>query len=554
MMRTIGWTAGWTAALLLPLLGLAPAEGGADETFVFTPEQVERSGPPSRTLQKALELYERRDFYSATILLHEVIEGQTGDAPAHRQRAQFVLGKALYHLRFYSASYAVFDQIAQRGPRHRYHRATLKWLVSLSRHLPAFTGILGRIGSYGQAEVDRPALAGVRDELRYLMGRHHYEEGRLREAVALFSAVPADSAHSARARYLQGVAQTRLGAPGAAAVAFEAALRELRRGAASAERRRLTQLTTLALARVNYALRRFERSLAYYGRVSRRGSAAWLDAVFESSWTHFQRGNYGRALGNVHTLDAPYFEQHFFPESLILKAVVYWKHCLWKRSLDAIKTFNARYPPLKRQVDRVLAQHRDAAEFFGQAKRILERRAGVGDDVGRLIRLALGDLTIKRHFEHVRELDRELGQVRRADPAWRSTAVAGMVLQDLALQRSLAQHAAGRLAQRRFARISREIQGLTKQAYKVQYETIRAQREQVRELLARGFTPAPARTRELQPDDEHYIWPFTGPYWRDELGYYHVRVRTRCHHHTPGPSSPPMATLRLSGAPRDLWF
>ena len=29
-------------------------------------------------------------------------------------------------------------------------------------------------------------------------------------------------------------------------------------------------------------------------------------------------------------------------------------------------------------------------------------------------------------------------------------------------------------------------------------------------------------------DDEHHFWPFKGEYWRDELGYYRVRLNNRC--------------------------
>jgi len=29
-------------------------------------------------------------------------------------------------------------------------------------------------------------------------------------------------------------------------------------------------------------------------------------------------------------------------------------------------------------------------------------------------------------------------------------------------------------------------------------------------------------------DDEHVIWPFTGEYWQDELGYYRFVVRSTC--------------------------
>lgn len=29
-------------------------------------------------------------------------------------------------------------------------------------------------------------------------------------------------------------------------------------------------------------------------------------------------------------------------------------------------------------------------------------------------------------------------------------------------------------------------------------------------------------------DDEHVYWPFTGEYWRDELGYYLYTIKSEC--------------------------
>ena len=29
-------------------------------------------------------------------------------------------------------------------------------------------------------------------------------------------------------------------------------------------------------------------------------------------------------------------------------------------------------------------------------------------------------------------------------------------------------------------------------------------------------------------DDEHFQWRFNGEYWKDELGYYRFKIRSRC--------------------------
>ena len=89
------------------------------------------------------------------------------------------MGKALYNMKFYSASLSYFDRIVQKGPSHAYYNATLKWLASLSRQLPDSTGILEKIGKYNRAELDQPALEKVRDELYFLLGQVLLPEGQL---------------------------------------------------------------------------------------------------------------------------------------------------------------------------------------------------------------------------------------------------------------------------------------------------------------------------------------------------------------------------------------
>jgi len=110
------------------------------------------AGPASKTLERALKLYDAQDYPMASIELNKVIEGQSGDDEANKQRAEFFMGKALFNLKYYSASLSYFDRIVQKGPAHRYYAKTLQWLASLSRFLPESAGVLEKIGKYTRAD------------------------------------------------------------------------------------------------------------------------------------------------------------------------------------------------------------------------------------------------------------------------------------------------------------------------------------------------------------------------------------------------------------------
>jgi len=512
-------------ALLIGAPAWAQKDKKAD--FVFQPETVEKSGPASKTLENALKLYNSNDFYSSSIELHKVIEGETGDSEANKQRAEFWMGKTLYHLHFYSASLSYFDRIVQKGDTHRYYNATLKWLASLSRQLPESAGILKKVGKYDRAQLEQPALEKVRDELSYLLGRFHYSQSNFKDASNLFAQVPSTSPFYARAKFMEGITYVRSYQARPAAEAFKTLLRVAREAPATNEIREFEELAALSLARVFYSTGQYDLSIKYYDQIPQE-SLSWLDSLFESSWAYFQRNNFSKALGNIHTLNAPYFDMQFFPESLILKAVVYFQHCLWDRSAEAIREFNAKYPPLGGQVGAILKQYKDPGELYEYSLKIKGGTSGLNDEVARIAKGALSDRTIMKYFNYVDELDRELKQVQAADPAWKATAIAGVVLQDLTLQKSLAQNEAGQLAARRLARVIQEIRELEKQAIKVEYETLVSQKEGITARMRGEFASPTTTVSEITPDDEHYFWPFDGQYWKDELGYYRYKIANRC--------------------------
>src|SRR3982750_2146006 len=107
----------------------------AGKDMEFEPENAS-STPPSKTLERAIKLYDKKDFFSASIELRKVLDGESGDDAKNKQRGEFFMGKTLYQMGFYAGSLAYFDKIVQAGDAHTYHGVTLKWLAALSRVKP----------------------------------------------------------------------------------------------------------------------------------------------------------------------------------------------------------------------------------------------------------------------------------------------------------------------------------------------------------------------------------------------------------------------------------
>jgi hypothetical protein len=159
----------------------------------------------------------------------------------------------------------------------------------------------------------------------------------------------------------------------------------------------------------------------------------------------------------------------------------------------------------------------------------------------------LSDRSLARRFEYVQELDREMAQHEKADPAWKSTAGG---------QRRPHRHHAAAFADRSTRPASWPSSAcrawsaswptLIRRVLKIQYEILQGQKGPAGEGSHRGAAVSAVAARpprsESSVDDEHQYWPFRGEYWRDELGYYRFRLLNRCEKKRPraprGPTGP----------------
>lgn len=531
-------------ALMLTSLVAAPASYAQDMTFTTEetgqPAEPPAEGPPSEALANALRLYQQDRHQEACVQFQRVVEGETQDAPANVQKAQFFLGKCLYHLRYYQSALAVFDEIGQTQG-HLFFTATLQWLAQLASQLPEPAGIIDRVGRYGVEALEQfnnSESADLYNQLLYLLGRFKYQQGEFEEAVRLFQRVARTSRYYVQARFFEGITHVRQRTSRPAIAAFRAIIDAVDEGVEGVEDEdRMTDLAWLSMARVYYsaAIRRNDegetnidgRLLANAVEAWNRinvDSEYWLDALFEESWAFFLADETSRALGNIHTLNSPFFEAAYYPEAQVLKAVVFFGACQFDNAEAVIARFNERYEPLKVELEQYLNQYRENTDFFAFLQRVRAGTANLPPRIRPVVESALGDRTLLRNIEYVRLLEEEERRVNASPAEFRNSSLGARILQDISVAKSLAIDAAGDLARGRYNRLVDDLADLLNQATAIQIEILNARRGQ----LGGSGPPPNAQGGRVEVDDEHMIWPFDGEYWRDELGYYRQEIRSEC--------------------------
>ena len=500
--------------------------------------------------------------------MHKIASGATPSNPNDQARAQFWLGKALYKQGFYSASLSVLDEIVAAGPGHPYHKLTLPWLASLSRELPEGAGVLEKIGTYDPQSLEDEAFDEVRDELYYLLGRFHYHKGDLGQGVALLSQVPQQSDYYIPAQYFLGVAHTREFKGDAAVEAFKNVLRraiELQESAddkatrkkakkdkrkakkkkrkgkkkskTSVERsfeqemRQYEHLAAFGMANVFYMLGRFDTSLKYLDAIP-LDSYYWLDAMFWAAWHEFRKvevdpegenQHYQRALGYVHTINAPFFDEYLYPETLKLKSVTYYFNCRYDSAKLAVDEFNRRYPPVKQSLQQMLSDAPEDFQLYELSQKIRNEDSGLDPFLEQVALISLSDKQADNYFRYVEELEREQEMLEtEMSGDFRSSSVGERVSEDLDAAMSLAKEAAGAISRQRLTARIKEIKDLEREMIKVEYEILEKRKQQ------KQLEDNPPKPSKPKIDSEHEIYRYNGEYWQDELGYYRYKVTRLC--------------------------
>lgn len=118
--------------------------------------------------------------------------------------------------------------------------------------------------------------------------------------------------------------------------------------------------------------------------------------------------------------------------------------------------------------------------------------------------------------------------LQKSDKAWQTTQVAAEVQAELTVQQSVAAADAGKVARDRVDRLARELATFSRDGAKIKFEILQAKGDKISAEAAKGRVSANQREEPIVVDDEHFQWRFNGEYWKDELGYYRFKIRSRC--------------------------
>lgn len=512
------------------------------------------SGPPpvagqmTEQAAQAKRLFDGEKWGDASLALYRVYKGETGDDEGNKQLAQYHLAISLYRLKFYQAAYGIFSEIADK-PNHLKFNETLLWLAKLATDLPEPADIVERVGKYNDAAIEKFNNQNQRElywQLNYLLGRYKYRNRQYDEALRLFSKVDRQSKYYIKGQFFAGISNVQVRKSVPAVQSFQKVVGAIDEGVEGIEDEdRMRDLAFLSMARTYYSASvrldennaptidssKLSAAVKYWNKVD-VGSEYWLDALFEESWAYFMAGDYAHALGNVHTIQSPYFPNSYYPEADILKGVIYFANCQYDDAEIIVAKFQSKYQPIYDDLNKVLGRFKgDEADepFYKFLKDVRDDKADLPPRIKIVVHNALSDRQLLRHLSYVQVLDDEGKRFGKAPATFKESPLGNDVKDSLQLARDIAVRNAGQLAHERYQRNLDELNEHLRDSAKILIDINSAKRNQLDAAIAGSQVTSQESERNIvKPDEEHVVWPFDGEYWRDELGFYRQTITSKC--------------------------
>ncbi|NVJ02972.1 adventurous gliding motility protein GltC [Myxococcus sp. AM009] len=533
----------------------------AAPTMSFDAVDVSGKTADRQRLEVAVSLFKNDEYEKASMAAHELLEDPKL-AGLHTE-ARYVLAKSLYRMGMYHSSLGEFSKILSLGPSTKFFKTSLEWLFFISRKTKNETVILDEIARHANQEFPEK----YRNEFRYLLARYHFVRGRALDQVGqpeeadksfsevkrLALTIPRADPFFPRAKYLEGLSSFRNGsrqkdaaakrANGEMLAAIEAMKEVVRLTRPVAGKpadqakldKSLRELAFMQLARTHYGMQQNRFALFYLGKVE-RGNTQWLEALFESSWANYRVGQYEQALGNLITLSSPFFREEYFPEALILKAVIYYENCRYRESNIILQDFERTYLPVHDQLESLVKKNMEASEYYSVLSDVQKKnKDGLEKNetdviLERILRLALTDQDLRKTNDSILELEAEMDAFANRADTFKYSELSKSLLEGLKLQRTALISKAGIMAKGKLETELVALKQLLANGLRIKFETTTKEKEFLEEQLKAGGRTAIVKKYKysVAVQDDQLYWPYEGEYWRDELGTYQYTMTKGC--------------------------
>ncbi len=510
--------------------GIGDKRGGSKASKELTEEGGdEDAGRDPQALENAVKAYNAKKFLQASYELHRML--QDNQFPDKESKILYYLARSLYDLQMYHSAQYYFIEVLKKGPSNPYFKYALPKLVSIAKFTGDESDLARIVAKIPPEEFPRSA----RNQLYYLLGVRLYDQDKLTEARKYFGQVSDRSDLFTRSKYFEGVIFNKQGKLKSAVRAFTDVARTEATAATQQELEELDRLRDLSLmniARIYYQIERFDDSNTYYAYVD-RDSRYWPQSLFESAWSNYMLADLNLTLGQLLTLDSPFYgREEFIPEATILRALTFFSLCEFTDVDRLLLEFDAEYRPMHAEMKDFLKQYStdEGRKLADQAyDRYFDRNAADTTLPKSLFTRVLRDQELAGIVTHLEIMDREEQLVDLQKTQWRD-GPGNQMHKIISEDRERLKRRAGLALLQEMVTMTTYLGDLLTQAEIIRFEVVDATRADYiyRQQNIDLASNEKDKAIDFATSPSKIYWPFNGEFWQDELGYYRYTETSSC--------------------------
>ncbi|HEX3761351.1 MAG TPA: hypothetical protein VHW23_21795 [Kofleriaceae bacterium] len=283
------------------------------------------------------------------------------------QNAEYDLGVALARAGSYGAALDALEAVLRRGPASPYWGPAHRRAVDVAIETRDHAGVLARLEAIKTSDPIPPSAAGERS---YLRGRAAYDAGKLADAEGELVLISKQSRLYSSAVYLRGVIRARQGKyrDSAEAMCEVAGTQDSDKVTFVVDDRYFTikDLARLGLGRIAHEQGEYDDAYYHYFQIP-EDSAYLPDALFEASWSMYQKRELATARDLVHEFLATFPSSPLWPEASLLAGYIELADCKFDPSQKWYDELTAKLQPIVDEIDRVRKDPELRKQLFARA-------------------------------------------------------------------------------------------------------------------------------------------------------------------------------------------
>jgi tetratricopeptide (TPR) repeat protein len=333
--------------------------------------------------------------------------------------AELTLARALVRAGGYKSAQRYLLRVLARGPKSPTFGPAYRAMVDVALETREQAPILALLDHHHGAWVaEAPLPRDSENERAYLAAKVAYESGDVARAAGRFGEVDRQSRFYAAGLYFRGLIHARRGH-------YAAARRSLCEIVAQVDRDRFTffidgryygikDLAFLALGRIAHEQGKYDDAYYFYFRVP-QDSERLPEALFEASWSMFQKGEYEAAGAFLEEFERSFAAKSpLAPDVMLLRAMIDLKSCAFDRVRTTLDQLVKTYAPIQSEVAKLIKDPARRTDFY---RRLLSRRS-IATPRDPIIELLKIDPRFYRYYADIVALDREAGLVPGQVAIW----------------------------------------------------------------------------------------------------------------------------------------